>query len=732
MSDTNVIDLEVADRPSDGAPKPKGPEPSLYRVYEGSRIAVSNAVGPMFKKKLDAAILAYEHVNTIWELCFKYYNHDQTRTVQTPRGLFRRGDATENIVFSNLNVMLPAVYSKDPDITCTTSDEKDQPFCNAIQALINALFRRKDGLNAKYKVKKAAGMALLTNFGIFKLLFTQKSDSREFALTEMERITMELATANKDRVEELYGELDALEQNMEVLVPSGFSLSNVLPHNLIIDPYAEQPDGLDATWQMERVFILTASLTARFTKPSGDDPEDDRVLIYKPTHKAQFAKGGDGRRDDGLGMVMQAIDGGGDSPTSHTEDERSAYLNMYYTECFYVWDKATKRLMLFHRDDWKWPIWVWDDPMKTTRFFPYYIISFVMSTGGTVSAGETAYILDHQDEINDINRQKNKIRRSIFDYFFYDSDTTNTDEVEKLITSLRGEGAGAKHVVGIRAGGKKLSDMVMAVPPPSAEHFDKYFDIKPVLDSINRITNTNDALRGVQFKTNTNVAAVKSYEESLRLSVGSKVDVVEDTVADLAVSIAEICVQNYDQTIVAGYVGDALAVGWEQMDLDTFRATYSLTLVSGSMEKPNSVFKKKEAIEVSQAVGQFAQAAPGAAMRIMLRVLSQAFTEIVIKPEDWAAIDQEIQANLTKGVSQPGAGGQGAPPNGGGQPGQDVEQLRQQAMNLPPEVKAQVVKMHQQGASNEQISQFVMQQVQQHGQQQQQQPRSIGGPHGPA
>ena len=32
----------------------------------------------------------------------------------------------------------------------------------------------------------------------------------------------------------------------------------------------------------------------------------------------------------------------------------------------------------------------------------------------------------------------------------------------------------------------------------------------------------------------------------MRLSVGAKVDVIEDTVADLALSLAELCVQNYE------------------------------------------------------------------------------------------------------------------------------------------------------------------------------------------
>lgn len=707
----DLFDIDEALKPV----KPKVEKQPLFQIYEGSRIAVGKAVGKMCQRKVEAANAAYEHVYNIWEEVFRYYNHDQSRTQNTPRGVFKRGDGTENIVFSNLNVMLPAVYSKDPDITCSTSDQSDEPFLRTLQSLINALFKRKDGLNAKPHIKKAAGMGLLTNCGIIKLGFTRKSDSKELALIEMERMTKELAECTtQEEVDNIYGEFEALERNMEVLEPSGFSLGNVLPHNLVIDPYAEEPDGMDARWMSERVFFQTNYLTARFTKPADDDEAEDdeyantnRVLIYKPSHKARFVTGEGGNRDDGVGLVMEAINSRGNTPTSYTEDERTAYINMYYTECWFFWDKPTRRLFLFSAQDWTWPIWVWDDPLGLTRFFPYFIVSFVMSTGGTVSAGETAYILDQQDEINDITRQQGKIRRSIFDYFFYNSDKIKRNEAEKFVSALRGETKTGKHAIGVAAGEMDISKCIEAMAPPAA-HYEKLFDKEPVLATINRITNTSDALRGVQFKTNTTEDAVQSYMESLKLSVGAKVDVIEDVVADIAWAVAEICVQFLDEEEVAGIIGEALAQNWTQMTVEDLRANYSVNIVAGSMEKPNSIFKKKEAIEVCQALGQFAQAAPGTTLTIMLKVLSQAFTDIIVKPEDWEALKQEIAANLSRGVSDGSSpGGGGAPDQGGG------NDLRAQANNLPPQIKQKIVQMKNAGASDQQLKQAIMQAVQQ-------------------
>jgi hypothetical protein len=731
MSDTNNTSLQYDDLLDYDDELTSGQQAKVvntqppFQIYEGSRIAVGKGVGTMCKRKLDAAKVAYDAVNAVTEEIFRYYNHHHGKVNNTPRGVFKRGDATENVMFSNLNVMLPAVYSKNPDITCSTTDEGDEDFLQTLEALINALFKRKDGLNAKPRIKKGAGMGLLTNFGIIKLGFTQKSDSREVAIAEMQRITDELGRAKKQQdVDRLYGELEALERNMEVLEPSGFCLSNVLPHRLIVDPHAEQQDGLDGDWMAEEVYFSTSYLTARFTAPDGDDEEDDpdntnRKLIYKPTHKARFVAGNGAGRDDGLGLVMDSIDKTGNEPTSFTEDERTAYINMYYTKCFFWWDKATRRLMLFHSGDWTWPIWVWDDPLGLTRFYPYFIISFAMSTGGTVSVGETAYMLDHQDEVNDMARQKSRIRRTIFDYFFYNSSKFKKDEVEKFIRAIRGETSRGKHAIGVDAGEMAIKDVFESLAPPSAQ-YEKLFDNSSTLASINRITNTSDALRGVQFKTNTTEDAVQSYMESLKLSVGAKVDVIEDVVADLALSVAEIAVQFMDEEQVAGIVGPYLAQFWQQMTVDQFHADYDIELVAGSMEKPTSIFKKKEAIDVTTAVGQFASAAPGSTLTIMLKVLSKAFTEVVIKPEDWAALKAEIQANLQRGVS---TGGGGQPQPGGQQPpngqagGIQLDRngggdIRQAALQLPDQVKQKVMQLKQQGASDDDIRQFVTEQVQ--------------------
>lgn len=729
-TDFNHEDLipEEEDRPA-SRPQKDADQP-LYRIYAGSKLPVGKAVGPMWDKRIQAAITAQDSVLTVWEECFRYYNFHHRMELQTDRGTFRRGDGTENVIHSNVNITLPAVYSKNPDISCTTVDGDDEPFCQALQALLNQLLRREDQLNAKSKAKRATGLALLTNFGVLKIDFTKKDDSREFVLSELQKKNGELAKATKQEdVKRIYGEMQALEQNMEVRKPSGFEMSNVLPHNLIVDPYAEQPDASDADWMAERVYIDTDELNARYTMEGKGDQEGSRVLVYKPTHQAV---GTDSTTSDGgTNMVLSALSsegetGGNTQVLSHTTDERRAYIGQFYSECYMVWDKIFRRVYLFHRDDFTWPLWVWDDTLKTTRFFPYFPISFAFSTGGIVNVGDVAFVLDQQDHINDINRQATRIRRAIFDYVFYNKDRVDKDTIESFVKALRGDTSQTSHAIAVSAGDMKVSDCVEAFAPP-AEKYKELFDKESLYEGINRQTNTSDALRGVQFKTNTNVEAVNTYQQSMMLSVGAKVDCVEDCMTMLCRSVAEIAVQNWDNGIVEGFIGKKLAQGWQQMDLDTFRATYTLEITPGSMEKPTSVFKKKEALEITKAVGQFAAAAPGATLMIMLKVLSKAYTDINIRQEDWDALWQEIQANLSRGDSTGGAAG-GQPAQQPGQQqggGQDQAGLEQAVNSLPPDAKQRIMQAGQRGASDDELRHMIEGELAKagHGQSQQGQPQ---------
>lgn len=655
-------------------------EPPTFQVI-GERIRVSKAFGKNVERRKDAALFAMEIVRNAWDEAYRYYNHNQVRDdeykTQPRPSTFRRGDSYENLVFANTSVMIPAIYSKNPDVNFVTDDDDDKPFVECLSKAVNALFNKKipRGINLKPRMKKAALHAELTNLGVVKLDYIEKDDSVEKANTDLNTLFQEMEKAeNVNKVKELEGQAMAIESNIEWMEPSGFKLGNVVPLNLIVDPAAENEDGSDAWWMLEEIYLATSFLNAKFTKKDNEG----RVLLYKPTHKIKLGGDGTAAREDALGLVLETIEGGVTEKKAYIDEQQQNYIYQNMTKCWLYWERATRRCFLFTDDDMTWPVWVWEDNLKLSRFFPYFFVQFYPATGGMTSPGEASYYLDQQDEINTINAEMRRIRRMIFSILVYNKNKVKPDDAAKLISYLKGDNKG-ENALGIDVPeGLSLKDAMETLAPPSI-NYEAIFNKQPIYSVVDRLSSTSDALRGAQFKSNTTQDAVQAYMSAAQLRVANRTDAIEDCVADVAWAIAEILVQKADKEYIAGLVGAKYAAAWSNMSVDDLNANYTIEVAAGSSEKPTSMFKKREAIEIAQGLGQFARAAPGSTLRVVLKLLESAFPELSITQEDWKSIDDEIQANLQRGVST-GAGA------GGG--GTDMEQL---LMSLPPEAKADIL-----------------------------------------
>ncbi len=125
---------------------------------------------------------------------------------------------------------------------------------------------------------------------------------------------------------------------------------------------------------------------------------------------------------------------------------------------------------------------------------------------------------------------------------------------------------------------------------------------------------------------------------------------------------------------------------------------FSARVEGGSVAKPNSKLKKEQALELAQAMGQFANAAPGIII-VMMKMMERAFEEIVISDDEWAMVQDTLMQSLQKAGAGPGAQG-GADPNATGTgpnaPLTDEElqaQTAERIRKLPPEAQAKLEEM---------------------------------------
>ena len=616
-----------------------------YRVLGDNKIPISKAEGKLWKNRKDQAATVMKDVTEQWDLTYKYYNADQI--VMKDDGSFefnnnklRKGTKNaENLVWANNTGLIPALYSQDPTIEITSNKKNDEQSENnavMLERLLNVLFKRrtKPGLNLKSKARKAILNTLLTNRGVIKIGWNFKNDATEEAINDINRIAEELEKAKDVKeIQKLEGQLQALEQIVNFSSQSGPYLKHVRPCDLFIDPNAQDQDGSDADWIMEREYLPTEFLKARF----GMDTSKEVVeSVYKPGKVLPVnTKGIDGNEEDALTLDDKDID-----YSHYGYDNAESFKRSCLTECFWVWDKIKRRILLFSNNNWDYPIWVWEDLYNLEEFFPYYVLNFHENPIATLCKGETSYYLDQQDAINQINAQLQKMRNFGFDHYLFDTNSgVKIQDIQKWAN-------GGKKIVGISLPPNKKFEEVLFAGQVPADKNQALYDKSDLLRVVDMISGTDATTRSGEYKTNTTNLAIQSYIAGKSMRIDDKRDLIENWIGNIGWGIAQLCLQFMDREQVAELIGENNCQTWQDaLDPMLIKQNYSLTCVGGSTVKPTSDTKKQQALQISQILGQFAGASPYVSI-IMLQVLERAFDEVVVTKEDISTIKMSIVQQL--------------------------------------------------------------------------------------
>tara|TARA_Y100000310_G_scaffold283720_1_gene305926 strand:- start:4243 stop:6417 length:2175 start_codon:yes stop_codon:yes gene_type:complete len=684
----------------DGTPKRRtrrNKAPS-YKVVGESKIPVAKAQGTVWKSRKNSGIHKLKRVEDAWRESMRYYDNDQTNHRLNVEGgsgnilgnqkLNDNITETENVVFANVTTMVPALYARNPQSEFTSTSEKYEKLATTLERLVNVLLTKKvaPGLNLKPKAKRTVVTSLLTNRCWLQLGWVFKDDSSEKALEDLQALAKQLEKAKtKKKIEEVEGKIMALEATIDILTAAGPTLKYKSPFDVIVDPDSEEIDLGDAKWVMVRDFLPTTFITAKYGKKKRGS--DQFQSIYQPSHVMKVSAESDEGHDDADAFNMFKEDD--QQPKDYGFTDEEAFNKAKRTEVWMVWDKVTRRVLMYNAKDWTWPIWVWDDPLQLDRFFNVYGLMFFDSPQGSLTKGETSYYLDQQDAINEMVDEETRARRWARRNVVFDLNSgLQQEDVEAVLSGDDGTVRGVKV-----PDGKTLNDVISSITPPSYQ-FKDLFNKESKYQAIDRISSVGAVLRGEQFKTNTNKQNAQITTQAQNMRVDEKSDMIEDWIGDISWGVAQLCLINMKLDVVVRLIGDELAANWQNMSPEEISSILSMQVLGGSTKKPTSQAKKEEALEMGQVLGQFVNAAPQAVTRIMIEVFQQAFDEVIMKDENWEELKQEIIG----ASQQQQVGPEGQTTNTGGQTPIDESQVDTILAQLPTDLKQAVAQSIQQGA----------------------------------
>lgn len=625
----------------------------------GMSLPFTKAQAKYCQRNVEEGKASYQIIHSKWDRIFEEYQKSGDEgelELSEDYNLHMGSPADENIIRTNIKTMMRTTYMQNPHVEFTDVNE-DSKLGVCLEYILDFLMNKRTypGLNMKARARRWLMHGQMTNFGIIRLDYQPREGSREEAVKALQELEDQLKKVKKNsEVEQIMARLEILHERLPLLKAKGMEVSNVLSHRVIVHKHCSQLDLSDSDFLAEEIDYERSYIMEKYyTHTEGEGyrlRSNPKITATRSTGSADT--------DPVAKHVTDTV--------MNTKPTEIGDLALKGTiRCYMYYDRLLKRHYLFNSENWEHPLYAWEDDMGLSRYFRHFVLAFGEPVDSVIQPGEVSFYYGQVAEINRINRETKRIRDTIFNTIVYNKQGVDPDEVKKLIRHLKNPRQVA--AFGINADeGKKISDVLELLVPPAAQA-KEVFDDSKLRASIDRSSSMSEIDRGGQFKTNTTNEQVNFYANQKQRTEGVLVDTIEDAMDDLAWAMSEIIVSKYSQQDIVDLIGPKRAVDFEQLSVEEFNRTYRMVLSSGSIEKPTSENKKREAIEVSQVLGQVGQAAPGAVMKIMIKLLRSAFTSLQVTKEDMDLLDQEVAANLQKGVStdgtpQPAAGQQ--PPAG--------------------------------------------------------------------
>jgi len=460
----DAIDKGQPRKPAKAAPRVS------YKVYPETKIPVSSVIGKLHHAKISNALAKREAKGTdeAWEQAIQYYHNDQLghRNTDNPDKAGNRNVAqthnhtfseTENVVFSNVNSIVPVLYAKNPQMEFTS--DSNPKIATLLERLVNNIIIKKTnpGVNLKPKAKRAVVISTLTNKAWFEVGYTRRNESSETAMQEIQSLSEKfIATKDVKELREIEGQLAAIDLKIDLLQPSGPFVNVHTPDKVIFDVAAELPDGSDGSWIAVKSFIQSDLLQAVYYKK---DAHGKEVSIFESTHLLASTKANvtGVEQDINNFTLFNTSEDIGDYKKFGFADEFT-FRKAQFTQVWKVWDKVTRRVYLYNADDFSWPIWVWNDPYQLEGFYPLTALVGYTDPINAESKGEVTYYLDQQDAINEMNDHERRLRNKVKNKLIYNKNVITKAEVEKYLK------AGDDVAVGIDA--EKDVDINKAITAP--------------------------------------------------------------------------------------------------------------------------------------------------------------------------------------------------------------------------------------------------------------------------
>lgn len=437
-----------------------------------------------------------------------------------------------NIVHPHVRVVVPAVYSRNPDVLVRPMQEDAaievvRKRANVMQKVLRYLIKEVD---IKSTVKLCCLDAVLTGGGWAKSGYeTQFYDARERQEEEAATVVEKLLGAIGLGKEEEEEDEDEFLRSLKIIEEMPWSL-RVSPFDMIEPALTRTPD--QRWWLAERIILP-------FYKVK-DNPDYDTDTL-KPSANAN--------------QLLRSMQGYSVNLPGGDEEEYSVLYELYDSDTHMVYTFA---------DDHKKVLQ--EKPCEYTfldgRFHPYRQLRFNEIPDEIYPTGDIEPAEAQIEELNEIRTQINRHRKRFNRKYLAKPGVLSEEGKAALKTNEDGVVIELEGV----AEDKPVSDCVAAINDAQLSQ-EVYSMRSDITSDLFLILGTNDyAASGAEGSDSATEAAIRAGRSRLR--VDERIDTVGDFVTGLIKDMAQIIQRFMDHDQIARIVGEKDAMFWRQIDVD--------------------------------------------------------------------------------------------------------------------------------------------------------------------
>jgi hypothetical protein len=503
-----------------------------------------------------------------------------------------------NIIGAFIDILVSFLYAQNPDVSTRpaaqaggNSDQQRQLFAETLQIVVSRLWKEA---KLKKAMRRTVRAVLSIGVGWFKAIMysetkrnvqveKQLADARD-NVAQIEAIKTQLAENGEHtdeydaKITELNRLMQGLEGQVEILVKRGMCIDFCRSEDIQVSlDVADTEEYLSSDWISNDMYIRKTAVAARFPAITEDNLKAATIYYQRQTGA------GNPHASDSANPEHSAE--GQFTKQNSPQTQKEGGKPIEFVKVVELWDHRDDLVKTFIEGAKQWAVEPYAPPQASTRFYPYFRVSFFETDGSRHPQSLSWRLKKLQDEYSGARSAGVLTRRRSIPGTIFNKGQLDPVEVRKLENSEHLEMVG----IDITDPTMRLDQVITAKPVPRVD---------PMLFDTMACQRDMEVLSGVQEAQQQAVTTQKTATEAeiqqsgFRARTGADRDNVEDVINELALYTSELALQSLTAEQVQRIAGP-LAFWPEGMNVQDILTLVEVEIQAGTTGKPQQKADKE-------------------------------------------------------------------------------------------------------------------------------------------